>query len=224
MVDKIVDNLEPWSAAPDPHPENAIRARIVNGYFQPNEHLVEADLAKVLGVGRAAIRTALARLEQEGLVEHVRYRGTRVRMVGQREAIEILETRAAIEAMAARYAAARACDSDVGVLREILEEMRRRLDHGDLIGASDENAQLHHRILLISEHHTARRLIHTLKSQLVRFQYRTILIPGRAERSFAEHTAIVDAIADRDPDRAEQAMRTHLTHVADALRGDEDLA
>jgi DNA-binding FadR family transcriptional regulator len=55
----------------------------------------------------------------------------------------------------------------------------------------------------------------------VRFQYRTILLPGRSERSFSEHTAVVDAIADGDGDEAEAAMRTHLSHVADALRSAE---
>ena len=210
MANKIVDN-----------PEDLIRQAILSGELQPNQHLVEIDLARTLGVGRAAVRTALARLEQEGLILHERYRGARVRLVDKREAVEILEARAAIEAMAARHAAQRARDSDIEALREILAEMRRRLDRGDLIGASDENAQLHRRLLLISEHHTARRLIETLRSQLVRFQYRTILIPGRSERSFAEHTAIVDAVADHDPDRAEQAMRTHLSHVAQALMNDD---
>ena len=210
MANKIVDN-----------PEDLIRQAILSGELQPNQHLVEIDLARTLGVGRAAVRTALARLEQEGLILHERYRGARVRLVDKREAVEILEARAAIEAMAARHAAQRARDSDIEALREILAEMRRRLDRGDLIGASDENAQLHRRLLLISEHHTARRLIETLRSQLVRFQYRTILIPGRSERSFAEHTAIVDAVADHDPDRAEQAMRTHLSHVARALMNDD---
>src|SRR5512142_2603671 len=118
MADKIVDNLPPWPSAPDPHPENAIRERIINGVLQPNEHLVEADLAKVLGVGRTAIRTALARLEQEGLVQHHRYRGARVRLIEKREAVEILEARAAIEAMAARHAAARDDEYFVRVLRD----------------------------------------------------------------------------------------------------------
>jgi DNA-binding GntR family transcriptional regulator len=58
----------------------------------------------------------------------------------------------------------------------------------------------------------------TLNSQLVRFQYRTILVPGRAERSFAEHTAIVEAVAAGDPGAAEAAMRRHLTHATAALR------
>ena len=98
--------------------------------------------------------------------------------------------------------------------------MRRRLNGGDLLGASDRTRSCIGRMLEISGHATAARLIATLKSQMVRFQYRTILLPGRSERSFGEHTAIVEAIGAGDPDAAEAAMRTHLSHVAEALRGE----
>jgi DNA-binding GntR family transcriptional regulator len=209
---------------PQPRVEDELRDAIVTGRFQPNQRLIEADLTEALGVGRSAVRTALARLEQEGLVEHERNRGARVRLVAEREAVEILQARAVLEGLAARQAAIRATEPDVEALRRILDRMRRLLDRGDLLGASDENAMLHRRLLEIAGHGTATRLIATLKSQLVRFQYRTILLPGRSERSFAEHRAVVEAIASGDPGAAEEAMRTHLSHVADALRraGDED--
>jgi DNA-binding GntR family transcriptional regulator len=200
-------------------PEDLLREAIVTGRFQPNEHLVEADVSRVLGLGRAAVRTALARLEQEGLVQHVRNRGSRVRLVEPREAVEILEARAVLEGLAARYAATRRSDNDLEQLRETLDDMRRELDRGDLLAASDRNALFHLRLTNISAHRTTARLISTLKSQLVRYQYRTILLPGRSERSFAEHEAIVEAVAAGDPDAAETAMRTHLSHVAEALRG-----
>jgi DNA-binding GntR family transcriptional regulator len=199
-------------------PEDVLREAIVSGRLQPSERLTEAELATWLGVGRSAVRTALARLEHEGLVEHERHRGARVRVVGVREAAEILEARAVLEGLAARYAALRASADDVEHLRNILAEMRRRLDAGDLLGASDQNAVLHRRVLEISGHGAAARLISTLKSQLVRFQYRTILLPGRSESSFREHRAIVEAGAAGEPDAAEAAMRTHLSHVAEALR------
>ncbi len=199
-------------------PENALREAIVTGRLQPNERLVETELTQTLGVGRSAVRTALARLEQEGLVEHKRHRGARVRLVDEAEAVEILEARAVLEGLAVRYAATRAKSADVADLDRILGEMRRRLDDGDLLGVSDENAVLHRRLLAIAGHATAARLILELKSQLVRFQYRTILLPGRSEESFAEHTAIVKAVASGTPQAAEAAMRTHLSHVAEALR------
>ena len=221
MVDEIVDNPTTGEHQTDPgRPEDRLREAIVTGHFQPNERLVEADVARELGVGRSAVRTALARLEHEGLVEHERHRGARVRLVGAQEAVEILETRAVLEGLAARHAAIKATPEDVEALTAILEDMRRRLNGGDLLGASDQNAVLHGRILDISGHATAARLIATLKSQMVRFQYRTILLPGRSERSFGEHSALVEAIAAGDPDAAEQAMRTHLSHVAEALRGE----
>ena len=219
MVDEIVNNPQSDGATEPDRPEDRLREAIVTGRFQPSERLVETEIARELGVGRSAVRTALARLEHEGLVEHERHRGARVRLVGEREAVEILETRAVLEGLAARGAAARATAADVADLEQILDEMRQRLDAGDLLAASDHNAVLHARILEISGHATATRLIATLKSQLVRFQYRTILLPGRSEHSFGEHHAIVRAIADHDPDTAERAMRTHLSHVAEALRG-----
>ncbi len=232
-MDKIVDNgraahpTPPGQAlseggVPSERPEDALRAAIVAGRLTPNERLVEADLTRRLGVGRSAVRTALARLEHEGLVELEPHRGARVRRVALTEAVEILEARAALEGLAAHQAAEHARDADVADLRAILSDMRRLLDAGDLIAASDTNAILHRRLLEIGGHSTANRLITGLRSQLVRFAYRTILVPGRSERSFAEHTAIVEAIAAHDGVAAEQAMRTHLSHVADALRHSQE--
>jgi DNA-binding GntR family transcriptional regulator len=197
----------------------ALREAIVVGTLQPNERLVEANLARDFGLGRSAVRTALARLEQDGLVEREPHRGARVRLIDEREAVEILEARSVLEGVAARHAATNATPADVKRLRQILKEMRRLLDSGDLLRASDENAVLHRTLLEIADHPTVARLISMLKSQLVRFQYRTIMLPGRTERSFEEHSAIVDAVAAGDPDAAEKAMRRHLSHVAEALRG-----
>jgi DNA-binding GntR family transcriptional regulator len=218
FVDKIVDNPSSTAIPIDGRPEDQLRAAIVAGRLLPNERLVEADLTRRLGVGRAAVRTALARLEHEGLVALEPHRGARVRLVALPEAVEILEARAVLEGLAVRRAAANATETDVVDLRAILAEMRRLLDGGDLLNASDTNAILHKRLVQMGGHATASRLIAALRSQLVRFEYRTILVPGRSERSLAEHTAIVDAVAGGDPEAAETAMRTHLSHVADALR------
>ncbi len=217
-MDKIVDNPASTAIPIDGRPEDQLRAAIVAGRLLPNERLVEADLTRRLGVGRAAVRTALARLEHEGLVALEPHRGARVRLVALPEAVEILEARAVLEGLAVRRAAANATETDVDDLRAILAEMRRLLDGGDLLNASDTNAILHKRLVQMGGHATANRLISGLRSQLVRFEYRTILVPGRSERSLAEHTAIVDAVAGGDPEAAETAMRTHLSHVADALR------
>ena len=210
MVDKV--RVVPLRA------EDRLREAIVSGRLQPNERLVESDLARSMGVSRTIIRSALVRLEHEGLVEHERHRGARVRLVSQDEAVEILDARAVLEGLAARLAAERATPDDVEDLKTILAEMQRLREADDLLAVSDENAKLHRKLLAISGHQTAARLIAALNSQMVRFQYRTILLPGRSERSFAEHAEIIAAVAAGDGDRAEAAMRTHLSSVANALR------
>ncbi|HEX2104432.1 MAG TPA: FCD domain-containing protein [Solirubrobacteraceae bacterium] len=142
-----------------------------------------------------------------------RARAARLRGRGGRD----LEVRAALESLAARHAAARATPADVRELRALLRDMGARRERGDLMAVSETNARLHRRILEISGQATARRLSGMLISQIVRFQYRTVLLPGRPERSHREHTAIVDAIAAGDGDAAERATRRHLDHVARAL-------
>ena len=199
-----------------------LRRAIVSGELLPGERLLEEDLSERLGLGRAAIRMALVRLEHDGLVQRERHRGARVRRVSESEAVEILEARAALEGLAARHAAINATASEVDALRAIVAEMRDLRERGDLLGVSNANARLHGKILDLSRHDTARRLSRTLSSQLVRFQYRTVLLPGRPERSYAEHSRIVEAIAAHDPDAAEDAMRSHLSHVAEALRSHHD--
>ena len=195
-----------------------LRAALLNEQFLPNERLVEMDLAQSLGAGRAAIRTALARLEQDGLIERERYRGARVRLISETEAIEILEARAVLEGLAVRRAALNATEDDIAALRGLLDELARHLEESDLLGYSEVNARLHQQLLRIANHTTAARLLDMLKSQNVRFQFRTILVPGRPHHSYQEHTAIVEAVAAHDPDRAETAMRSHLSHVVEALR------
>ena len=195
-----------------------LRKAIVSGELLPGERLLEEDLSARLGLGRAAVRMALVRLEHDGLVQRERHRGATVRRVSESEAVEILEARAALEGLAARHAAQNADDVAVGRLRGIVAEMQELREGGDLLGVSNANAQLHGLILETSRHQTAKRLSQTLSSQLVRFQYRTVLLPGRSEHSYAEHMEIVEAIAAHDPEAAEQAMRRHLSRVAEALR------
>ena len=194
-----------------------LRASILSGELLPNERLVEADLAERLQAGRAIVRTALVRLGQDGMVTLTPNRGARVRVVTDAEAAETLQARAVLEALAARQAATRATAREIARLRRILAGMGRQIEANDLLGYSEQNAALHAAIIEAARHETAARLIAGLRGQLVRFQFRTILVAGRAAHSYAEHTAIVDAIAARDPDAAENAMRRHLGQVESTL-------
>jgi DNA-binding GntR family transcriptional regulator len=197
---------------------DALREAIVRGEIAPDARLVEADVSATFEMSRGAVRTALIRLEQEGLVVREPHRGARVRKVSDEEAVEILQARAVLEGLVARQAAERIDDAGADRLRGFLARQRELLEAGDLLGASDTNADLHAALLDISGHGTALRLIRALNSQTVRYQYRTILIPGRSAASVAEHAAIVDAVIGGRGEDAEAAMRRHLFNVAESVQ------
>jgi DNA-binding GntR family transcriptional regulator len=195
----------------------ALRKDIVSGALSPGERLVEEELAERLGQSRGAIRAAILHLEHDGLVVRERNRGARVRRVTTQEALEILEARAALESLAAGYAALRRTDAEAQELRDLAADMARLQADGALLAMSERNAVMHRRILDISGHRVASDICERLNSQIVRFQFRTVLAPGRSAKSLAEHAAIAEAIAAGDRGAAEAVMRRHLTHVGEAL-------
>jgi DNA-binding GntR family transcriptional regulator len=195
-----------------------LREAITTGHFQPSERLIEMELSAMLTTSRANVRTALAQLEQEGLVVREAHRGARVRLISHEDAIEITEARGALEAFVAGRAAERAVREDHAHLRGMVAEMRAAVESGDLINYSKINGRLHAEIQRIAAHKIATKLLANLKSQVVRFQYRTILLPGRSRRSLAEHEAIVAGICAGDAKAAERGMRAHLRAAVEALR------
>jgi DNA-binding GntR family transcriptional regulator len=195
-----------------------LREMITAGRFMPNERLIENDLAAALHANRANIRMALAMLDQEGLVIRERNRGARVRLVSDNEAIEIAEARRALEGLVARQAAAHATKVDREILRGIIAGMRKAHAASDFLLISQLNAKLHAEIHRIAANETVTRLLETLKSQIVRQQYRSILLPGRAKASVQEHAAIVAAICVGDGNAAETEMRRHMDAVIAGLK------
>ncbi|MFN3657028.1 MAG: GntR family transcriptional regulator [Pseudolabrys sp.] len=195
-----------------------LREEITRGRLMPNQRLIEADLAASFGVNRAHVRTALAMLDQEGLVVREQNRGARVRAISDDEAMEIAQTRLAIEAMVARQAAERVSDAGRKTLRAVEADMRRAVKEADDLAYSRANAALHKEIQRIAGNATATRILSTLRSHLMRLQYRVILLPGRPQSSLAEHRAIVDAICAGDGDAAEAAMRRHLLSFMSLLK------
>lgn len=195
----------------------ALHRAIVSSELSPGERLVEEEIAERLGASRGTVRSALVRLSHDGLVVRERNRGAQVRRISLAEAVEIVEARCALESLAAGYAAIRRTPAEARGLSALVAEMERLHAAGELLAISERNAELHRRILEASRHRVAIEICGRLRSQVVRFQFRTVLAPGRAARSLDEHRALVRAIGDRDRGGAEEAMRVHLTDVGRIL-------
>ena len=197
--------------------EQRLRTAITDGELAPGARLVEADLVELFGVSRSNVRLAIDALAADGLVERIPNRGARVRVVSTEEAVAITEARMVLEALIARKAAERVTDDDVARLRAQVGLMRDAVEAGDLLTYSALIQQLHGLIRDLADQPVATGLVDRLQAQLVRHQCRLSLRPGRPQVSLSGLTALVDAIADRDPDRAEAAATAHFTSVIAAL-------
>ncbi|MFF7604177.1 FCD domain-containing protein [Streptomyces parvulus] len=195
-----------------------LRQAILRGDMAPAQRLVENELAEQFGVTRASIRAALIDLEAQGLVERIRNRGSRVRVVTVEEAVAITECRLVLEGLCAAKAAAAVDDRQLGELKELGSAMREAVSAGEPLTYSDLNHELHARIREFSGQRTAVELLERLNAQLVRHRFQLALRPGRPQQSLNEHLAMIEAIEARDPQAAEAAVRAHLTSVIEALR------
>lgn len=196
----------------------ALRGAILSGDMAPGQRLVEAELAETFGVTRASVRAALIELTSAGLVERIHNRGARVRVVPIEEAVAITECRMVLEGLCAAKAAELATDAQIEALTALGERMLAAVSDGELVKYSELNQEVHRTVRELSGQTVAADLLDRLHGQIVRHQFRLALRPGRPQVSVKEHLAIINAIADRDPVAAEEAARTHLRSVIDALR------
>ncbi len=195
-----------------------LRQAILHGEMAPAQRLVENELAEQFGVTRASIRAALIDLEAQGLVERIRNRGSRVRVVTVEEAVAITECRMVLEGLCAAKAAVAAGDEQLTQLADLGTAMTKAVADGEPLTYSELNQELHARIGDFSGQRTAVELLERLNAQLVRHRFQLALRPGRRQHSLNEHLTMIEAIRARDPQAAEAAVRAHLTSVIEALR------
>lgn len=196
IVDEVVERLE---------------TAILTGELPAGSKISEQIIADAFGISRAPLREAIRRLEGRRLVQRTPYVGAHVVNLSPEDVLEIFLVREALEGMAARLAAENFTAEEIAGLRKVINP------HGEFGPADAEHYQkspdldFHYRIAIGSRNARLLELLYGDLYHLLRmYRYRSTQRPGRLQRGLAEHQAIFNAIAARDPDAAEQAMRVHL--------------
>lgn len=200
------------------HAFDQLRQAILRGELVPGQRIHEPEYAERFGVTRASLRAAMIDLTAEGLVERVRHRGARVRVISVDEAVAITECRMVLEGLCAAKAALLATDAQIDELVDLSEEMSDAVAQGAWVGYSALNRRLHAQLVAFSQQRPAAQVLERLHAQLVRHHDQLALQPGRPQQSLREHLAVIDAVRARDPQAAESAARAHLFSVVQMLR------
>ena len=191
---------------------------ILEGELAPGSRIIETRVARQLGMSQGPVREALRGLATLGFVEMEPYRGSRVRKPSKEELIQAIEVRAELEALAGRLAAVKATDKCVKDLEGLFAEMLEAANRNDAHEHAVKNTQFHARIVEASGNRTLAQVWSMLEPFARTFV--TTSSPGIDLHWLAErHRGIIDAIKDRDADRAAEAMRVHASEAAGLLDG-----
>ncbi len=191
--------------------------RIVRGELKPGERLVETRIAQELGTSQAPVREALRDLELLRLVESQPFRGARVREFGDDDLVEVYPVRAALEEVAARFAAEK-IDGDVALLEVEVEGMRSAARADDIQALVDHDFAFHRLIVEAAEMPILTQCWKLLgvEGRITLTLYGTYVEPEEAAEL---HVPLLEAIRAGNANKAGREARRHVEFFAKLVRG-----
>jgi GntR family transcriptional repressor for pyruvate dehydrogenase complex len=218
---------------------------LLSGGVEPGGRMPsERQLAEAFGVGRSAVREAIAALTLIGLIEVRHGDGTYLKrpdspllpqvvewglLLGEQRTIDLVEARQLIEVDIAGLAARRRTDDDLDDLERILARMKQESRDGAQTAAFvDADVEFHLRLAESARNSALRDVLSSIQA-LLRAWIGRVIAEGYRDISYAEHVPIFEAVRARDGRAAEDAMDAHMRSAAgrlqatlEQLRGLED--
>lgn len=195
-----------------------IKEKILNGDLKPAEKLIETQLAESIGVSRSTVKKALLKLEQENLVVIELNKGASVKSFTLEEIINYMEIQAVLEGLIIDSAVSNISEKELKKLGSILQQMKSYIEEQQFEEYSSCNKKFHDVIYSVAQNKQAIEMIKQIKTQLLRYRFRTVLVPGRSGNSYQEHQAIYQAFADRDSKKARAAVQEHIRKVQETIQ------
>lgn len=192
---------------------NEIKKKIVSGEYPPSVSLPEQELARTFEASRNTIKKVLLMLEKEGLVTIELNKGAKVRSYSVEEVLEFLDFRAALDGFIISRTVPVISSDDIQKMEDILDTMRKYCNDRELVLYSKENQKFHNVIYAACPNRISVDITTKLKTQMAKYNTKTILVPGRDTQSLQEHSAILMAIKTRDTELAEVLMKRHIENV-----------
>ncbi len=191
-----------------------LKWKILSMELVPGTFLNEQALVETTAFGRAPIHQALHRLQYDGLVEIRPRKGVQVKVWSPADIAHLMEARLPLEIAIARLAAERAAEPDIAQLREQLATGPALIKSQDREGLMRLDQDFHHALAVFARSPVLAEVAETLHHRSMLLWYLPISGLPEYELVLRQHSAILDAVAAHDPNRAAAAITDHLTGLA----------
>jgi DNA-binding GntR family transcriptional regulator len=196
-----------------------IREAIQTGVYAPGHRLVERRLAAELGVSHIPVREALARLAEEGLVEHLARRGSRVAAIDTRQLQDLSSLRTVLEQYVVERAQARWTAEIERKLRKVVAQMERAAARGDTRRLFDLDVKFHEGLWEAADSPMLQDVVAQLRGRINGFlrAATAALEPEALQAHARSHQELLDLIAAGTPAPAKVAMARHIAVATDRI-------
>lgn len=192
---------------------------IVSGRIEWGVQLRPDAIAEQLDISTTPVREALHRMEGDGLIVKLPYRGWFVREFTEPEVRQLYEMRAALESFSVRLACERITGEELARLREHQSVGEAALRSGDMEGYRIYNRDLHAAIVDAARNAYLSSAMGQLSLHGQVLVARTIRLAGRPSRAIEEHRELIDLLASRRDTAAQVLMERHiLSALEDIVR------
>ncbi|MBI5109891.1 MAG: GntR family transcriptional regulator [Rhodocyclales bacterium] len=194
-----------------------LRTRIFAHELQPGAWIDEQALAVEYGISRTPLREALKVLASEGLVVLKPRRGCYVTELSEQDIDEVFPVMALLEGRVAEEAARRITSADFARLEAIHADLEKHAAANNADRFFEANQRFHTALQDIAGNRYLAQLIDDARKVIKLTRRDSLRLEGRLKQSLAEHREILDALRDKDAERARQHMHDHLMSGRNAL-------
>lgn len=187
-----------------------IRTDILNGLYKEHEELKEATLGEKLGVSRTPVREALRQLELEGLVEIIPNKGARVTGITAKDIDDIYQIRYLLEGLSARWATEHVTQEQLEKMEETLYLTEFHAQKGNFEQVYELDSQFHELMYEASGSKLLNHILSDFHMYVTRIRKVSLASSSRSRYSTEEHREILNAIRERDADKAEECAHQHV--------------
>lgn len=195
-----------------------IRNQIIGGELPPGSRLVETELATRFGTSRGPIREALRELEREGIIISAPRRGTVVGSMTKQDLEEVYSVREALELLALKEASRKADDATLEAIKVHLDAIDKAIAAGDTAEVVRADLEFHRAICKAAGNGRLLAAWEQLASPialLIRLAMSMNIALVRGEGG--HHQQVLQALIERNPDRAGAILSRNFKQVIKAL-------
>lgn len=190
-----------------------IREDILNGHYKEHEELKEVAISEEMGVSRTPVREALRQLELEGLVQIIPNKGAYVTGITQKDVEDIYMIRSLLEGLCAKWACEHITKEQMDEMEENVYLAKFHAQKGHLEQLAELDNRFHD---IMYEACHSKMLEHLLKDfhqYVLRVRKKTLNNANRGLASNQEHEMIMEAIKEKNGDKAEQLANDHMINA-----------